>query len=169
VSFTGFGKRAARPTFSGAAGLDAWLVSDAGPSTVASSDARPATWDGARLTADLVYDTATTGLPTGVRALVQQGTRRLLYSVGEYEILLRIAEDNGGIGFQIVGQVLHEGLPMSRTPVRLGEQLDGMSPTMTDHTGGFRVPSLVEGAHHLEIATQDGVIDVSSISIGTVL
>ena len=147
----------------GASGLDAWLVSAVHPSKAPQASFHAARWDGARLAADTVYDTANTGLPTGVRAFIQEGTRRLLFAAGEYEVLFRIAPSSAPDAFSFVGQALHGGLPLESASVRTSD--DGET-FMTDPTGGFRLPSLAAGAHRFEIATEDGVIELGPISVG---
>jgi len=160
MSFLQFGPRPAAR--GGAAGLDAWLVSAVLPDTAPPVAPRPVHWDGAPLKAELVYDTAVTGMRTGVRAFIQEGTRRLLFAAGEYEVLFRIGPTGAENGFDIVGQVLHEGLPLGHASVR---QSDGGSTYPTDQTGGFRL-SLASGAHRFEVATDDGVIQIAPIAVG---
>jgi hypothetical protein len=161
VSFLQFGPRPA--SRGGAAGLDAWLVSAVHPDAAPQAAPKDVNWDGARLAADLVYDTAVNGLKTGVRAFIQEGTRRLLFAANEYEVLFRIGPNGAAEGFDIVGQVLHEGLPLGHASVRLTD--DG-STYPTDQTGGFKLTCLAAGAHRFEVATEDGVIDISPIAVG---
>jgi hypothetical protein len=161
VTFRRFGSRPS--SGAGASGLDAWLVSAAHPSTKLQSSGQLANWDGARLSSDIVYDTANTGLPTGVRAFIQEGTRRLMFAAGEYEVLFRIAPSAIPETFSVVGQVLHEGLPLGAASVRMP---DAGNTLVTDQTGGFRLPSVPAGDHRFEIATDDGVIALAPISVG---
>jgi hypothetical protein len=122
------------------------------------------TWDATPLAAELVYDTAVSGMRTGVRAFIQEGTRRLLFAANEYEVLFRIAPAGSPESVDIVGQVLHEGLPLEHVAVRLAD--DG--PTVpTDRTGGFRLASLATSTHHFEVATDDGVIKIAPFTVGT--
>ena len=162
MKFQSFGRRA--HSAAGASGLDAWLVSATHPSTSLSASIQVVSWDGARLVAEIVYDTANTGLPTGVRAFIQEGTRRLLFAAGEYEVLFRIAPSSAPQAFSFVGQVLHGGLPLGSAPVRRPEDGDTL---VTDQTGGFRLPSVAAGAHRFEVATQEGVIELAPITVGT--
>jgi hypothetical protein len=162
VIFTQLGRRSANA--GGAAGLDAWLVSAARPESAPRAAQRAAKWDATRLDTDIVYDTANSGLPTGVRAFIQEGTRRLMFSAGEYEVLFRIAPTTTPDVFSFVGQVLHEGLPLGAASVRLA----GAAETYdTDQTGGFRLPSLPIGTHNFQVATEDGVIEIAPITIGS--
>ena len=118
---------------------------------------------GARLGAEIVYDTDNTGLPTGVRTFIQEGTRRLLFADGEYEVLFRIAPAAAPDAFSFVGQVLHGGLPLGAAPVR---HADDGAVCVTDQMGGFRLPSLATGPHRFEVATRDGVIELAPITVG---
>ena len=161
MSFQMFGRKARSGV--GASGLDAWLVAAVNPGTTPRAAAPVVTWDGARMEAEIVYDTANTGLPTGVRAFIQEGTRRLLFAAGEYEILFRIAPSSAPDAFSFVGQVLHGGLPLGSASVR---KADDDEIFVTDQTGGFRLPGLAAGAHRFEVATQEGVIELAPISVG---
>jgi hypothetical protein len=161
MSFLQFGARPAAR--GGVAGLDAWLVSATHPDAAPLAAPKDVSWDGARLAADLVYDTAVNGLKMGVRAFIQEGTRRLMFAADEYEVLFRIGPSGAAEGFDIVGQVLHEGLPLGHASVRLAG--DG-STYPTDQTGGFRLTCLAAGAHHFEVATEGGVIDIAPIAVG---
>ena len=115
-----------------------------------------------RVTPELVYDTRDRPLAAGVRS-VGGPARRLLFAVGEYEVLFRIAPSSAPNAFSFVGQVLHGGLPLESASVRTSE--DGET-FVTDPTGGFRLSDLVAGSHCFEIATQDGVIELGPISVG---
>lgn len=161
MTFRPFAARSDRGN--GVSGLDAWLVSAVHAGKTVQAAAQSASWDGDRLAADIVYDTANTGLPTGVRAFIQEGTRRLLFAAGEYEVLFRIAPSSAPDAFSFVGQVLHGGLPLESASVRTSD--DGET-YLTDPTGGFRLPSVAAGFHRFEIATQDGVIELDPISVG---
>lgn len=161
MKFQPFGRRPGSGV--GASGLDAWLVSAAHPGTTPRASEQMMSWDGERLAAEVVYDTANTGLPTGVRAFIQEGTRRLLFAAGEYEVLFRIAPSSSPDAFSFVGQVLHGGLPLGSASVR---RIDTGDTLVTDQTGGFRLPSLTAGAHRFEVATQEGVIELAPITVG---
>jgi hypothetical protein len=161
VIFQPFGRRPSGGV--GASGLDAWLGSAPHPATAPQASRQAANWGGARLAAETVYDTANTGLPTGVRAFIQEGTRRLLFAAGEYEVLFRIAPTSAPDAFSFVGQVLHGGLPLGSASVRRSGDDDTL---LTDQTGGFRLPSLAAGAHSFEVATQEGVIELAPITVG---
>lgn len=161
MTFRKFGSRPVGGA--GASGLDAWLVSAARPETAPQSPNKAVSWDGERMSSGIVYDTANTGLPTGVRAFIQEGTRRLLFSAGEYEVLFRIAPSSVPDAFSVIGQVLHEGLPLGSASVRMAD--DGRT-LVTDHTGGFRLPGIAAGTHRFEIATDDGVIQIDPINVG---
>src|SRR5581483_9587348 len=66
VSFLKFGSRPT--TGGGAVSLDAWLVSAVQPDPARHAAPRPANWDRTPLAAELVYDTAISGMKTGIRA-----------------------------------------------------------------------------------------------------
>lgn len=150
------------PTNGGVAGLDAWLVSTARPHLAPYASEWIPDWDGARFAASIVYDTANSALPTGVRAFIQAGTRRLLFAAGDYEVLFRIGPSGSLDTFTVVGQVLYEGLPVEAASVRLADVDDTYE---TDQTGGFRVSALAAGMRTFEVATKDGVIEIAPISV----
>ena len=161
MSFHLFGRRARSGV--GASGLDAGFASAVDPGSTPHAAAPVASWAGARLGGEIVYDTDNTGLPTGVRAFIQEGTRRLLFAAGEYEVLFRIAPASAPDAFSFVGQVLYGGLPLGATPVR---HADDGAVFVTDQMGGFRLPGLAPGAHRFEVATRDGVIELAPITVG---
>lgn len=100
-------------------GIDAWLGTEsrsADGSDVARVGAS-ADWSAPSHPVELAYDTAdhmqpVGGLPSGVRAVVQQGGRRLMFEVNDYEILLRAAANPQTDAHELDGQVLYEGLPL---------------------------------------------------------
>jgi hypothetical protein len=146
--------------------LDAWL--GAGTRTPDAIDPAmmhsTADWDAPRRAVELAYDTADQGLPFGVRAVVREGSRRLMYEVEAYEVLLRVASNRGTERHELAGQVLFEGLPLPGATVRL--ELDGPGTTIsTDRSGGFRLPPLVRGAYGLSIAVDGAVLTVPPIAL----
>ena len=146
--------------------LDAWLgagsrVPEASDGLLAGS---AADWDAPRCPVELAYDTADTGLPSGVKVVVREGNRRLMFEAEAYEILLKVASDRLTRQYELAGQVLYEGLPLPGATVRL----EGNGPattTATDLTGGFRLPSLVDGACSLSIAVAGAVLTVPPIAL----
>ena len=150
--------------------LDAWLGvgTRLADSNEASMAGRAADWDAPRRAVELAYDTAhdTTGqgLPAGVRVVVREGSRRLMFEVEAYEILLRVASDRMTQQHELAGQVLYEGLPLPGVTVRL--EVDGLGTTIsTDRGGGFRLPPLVHGACALSIAVDGAVLTVPPIAL----
>jgi hypothetical protein len=146
-------------------GLDAFLNSHVSAHTwppVAASV--QADWTAPPLTAALVYDTAAHRLPSGIRALVQQGTRRLMFVADEYEIVLHVVASDEPEQVGLLGQLLYQGLPLSDRWARIG----GVgSPTVseTGRAGAFHLPGLVEGVYDLEIAVGQYVLTASGISL----
>src|SRR5688572_835339 len=86
----------ARPPSAGHAEvLDAWLgtgtrLTDSSETSVGGGKAD---WEARRCPVELAYDTADQGLPSGVRAVVREGSRRLMFEAEAYEILLRVASN----------------------------------------------------------------------------
>jgi hypothetical protein len=146
--------------------LDAWLGSGsrryethepAGTGSIAD-------WDAPRHPVELAYDTADQGLPKGVRAVVREGSRRLMFEADPYEIVVRVAADRMTEQYELAGQVLFEGLPLPGATVRL--ERDGPGTTIsTDGAGGFRLPPLVHGAYGLSIAVNGAVLTVPPIAL----
>jgi hypothetical protein len=155
-----------------AEGLDAWLGTDVCPiesdSTAGVVIAEPvektANWDAPCWGVELAYDTAKTGLPSGIRAIVQEGSRRLMFDTLEYEILVRVASIRLTEQYLLEGQVLFEGLPLPGAAVRLDADGAGM-PVLTDRFGGFRLPPLGDGAYGLQIAVDGAVLSVPPIAL----
>lgn len=146
-------------------GLDAFLDSHVSSSPPMSLTApAQADWTAPALHAALVYDTAAHCLPSGIRALVQEGTRRVLFVADEYELVLHVAADDGLHGVGLVGQVLYQGLPLADRWVRAH---GGGAPIAcaTGRAGSFRLPSLDAGVYELEIAVGPQVLTASGISL----
>lgn len=162
--------QAARPTVrtartAHADGLDAWLGGD-GPAggQTSSLAGEAANWDAPRRPVELAYDTAEQRLPDGVRAVVREGSRRLMFEDEAYEVLLRVATDRRSACHELAGQVLFGGLPLPGAAVRLERGAAGTT-IATDRAGGFRLPPLVRGAYRLSIAVKGAVLTVPPIAL----
>ena len=139
--------------------LDAWLGD--GARTVGS---RVADWNAPRCPVELAYDTADQGLPFGVKVVVREGSRRLMFEAEAYEILLKVASDRLTRQHELAGQVLYEGLPLPGATVRL--EMNGPATTIaTDLAGAFRLPPLEDGACALSIAVEGAVLTVPPIAL----
>jgi hypothetical protein len=116
------------------------------------------------LPAALVYDTAEHRLPSGIRALVQQGTRRLMLVADEYQIVLHVTASDLPVRVGLVGQLLYQGLPLADRWVSM--QGTG-APTVcaTGRAGAFNLPALPEGVYELEIAVGPHILTTSGISL----
>ena len=146
--------------------LDAWLGAGTRLTEAAEGDRAggAADWDAPRCPVELAYDTADQGLPSGVRAVVREGNRRLMFEAAAYEILLKVASDRLTQQYELAGQVLFEGLPLPGATVRL--EADGpATTTATDLSGGFRLPPLVNGACAMSIAVNGAVLTVPPIAL----
>ena len=123
-----------------------------------------ADWDAPRCPVELAYDTAEEDRSSRVRAVVREGSRRLMFEANAYEVLLRVAADRLTEQYELAGQVLYEGLPLPGATVRL--EGDGHRPTIsTDLAGGFRLPPLVDRACALSIAVDGAVLTVPPIAL----
>jgi hypothetical protein len=146
--------------------LDAWL--GAHPRANVRADAAKAgstaDWNAPSCPVKLAYDTADQGLPSGVRALLQEGSRRLMFEAREYEIVLRVASDRRTQQYELAGQVLYEGLPLPGATVQV-DQRDLGTTTLTDLAGGFRLPPLDHGAFRLKVAVEGAVLTVPPIAL----
>lgn len=153
-------------------GLDAWLGTESRPAegSDVASVGESADWGAPSHPVELAYDTADQGpvvggSPSLVRAVVQEGSRRLMFEANDYEILLRVAANRQTEAYELAGQVLYEGLPLPGARVRL----DAGSPaaaTLTDGAGGFRLPPLMHGAYALRIAVEGAVLTTPPIALG---
>ncbi|MFN8632437.1 MAG: carboxypeptidase-like regulatory domain-containing protein [Chloroflexota bacterium] len=147
--------------------LDAWLTADAHrPDEIwTNTEGDSADWSAPHCPVELAYDTADQGLPTGVRVVVREGSRRLMFEAAAYEVLLRVASDRKTQQHELAGQVLFEGLPLPGATVRLDRsELD--ATTSTDRAGGFRLPPLDQGAYQLKIAVEGAVLTIPPIALG---
>jgi hypothetical protein len=123
-----------------------------------------ADWDAPRCPVELAYDTADQGLPSGVRAVVREGSRRLMFEAEAYEILLKVSSDRLTRQHELAGQVLYEGLPLPGATVRL--EMNGPATTIaTDRAGAFRLAPLADGACALSIAVAGAVLTVPPIAL----
>lgn len=149
------------------AGLAAWLRSDAEPDESPNRENLKGTadWSAPGAGVLLTYDTAEQGLPSGVRAVVQEGSRRIMFESNEYEIVVQVAVDRRTQRQELTGQILFEGLPLPGAAVRWDR---GESPTTTstDYCGGFRLPPLARGAYALQIAVPGAVLRTPPIALG---
>jgi hypothetical protein len=146
-------------------GLDAFLDSHASssPPTPVREPA-PADWTAPALQVALIYDTAAHRLPSGIRALVQEGTRRVMLAADEYELVLHVVAGDGRRRVGLVGQLLYQGLPLADRWVR-AHGMGALVVCATGRAGSFRLPSLEAGVYELEIAVGPHVLTVSGISL----
>ena len=128
------------------------------------SASEPLSEEPRRVSADLVYDTKAQPLPSGVRAVMQQRARRMLFTADDTELVLQVSADAAPEQLKVVGQVLDEGIPVEGAAVRL----DGPRQVReaTDEEGEFRVGDLPKGSYDLAIGTVDRVVDVSPLDLG---
>jgi len=117
-----------------------------------------------RVQADLVYDTKTQPLASGVRAVVQRG-RRLLYAAGETELVLQIASEPQPDQVRLMGQVLDEGMPVDGATVDLRGESVALHRA-TDEEGEFRLGGLPVGSYDLDIDTATRQIRVDQLDLG---
>ena len=148
--------------------LDAWLGTGSrlteSSEGVLAGPGRAANWDAPRRPVELAYDTADQGLPSGVKVVAREGSRRLMFEAEAYEILVRVAADRGTQHYELAGQVLFQGLPLPGAAVRL--EAGGPDTTIsTDLAGGFRLSPLVRGACALSIAVDGAVLTVPPIAL----
>jgi hypothetical protein len=142
--------------------LSAWLDKGA-PARVASvPTVQVGAWNDPHRAVELVYDTCDQALPTGIRAVVREGSRRLLFAADELEVLIRVAQADDTERFEVVGQVLHEGVPTAGVPVRLVGAAD---QAMTDRGGSFRLNDLPAGPCALEIHISGQILDVAPLEL----
>src|SRR4051812_21226758 len=115
------------------------------------------------LTAELVYDTKTQALTTGIRAAMQR-SRRLLYAVDETELVLQVTPSGQQQRVRLFGQILDDGVPVEGAAVSLrgpSTAFDGE----TDEDGQFRVGDLRVGRYDLDFATETGNVRVTGVDV----
>lgn len=113
--------------------------------------------------AELVYDTKTQPLTTGVRSAMQRA-RRLLYAVDDTELLLQISPVSRPQHVGLFGQLLADGEPVEGATFRLR----GPSMTVdgeTDEDGELHVGNLRIGRYDLDTHTDSGVVRVEAIDV----
>jgi hypothetical protein len=153
-------------------GLAAWLgTDDACPVELHPNSAEVPTpgglitdWSAPCWAVALTYDTARTGLPSGIRAVVHEGSRRLMFDLQDYEILVRVAPIRQSEQYLLEGQVMFEGLPLPGAAVRLDADAADTA-VLTDRFGSFRLPPLAQGVHGLQIAVEGAVLAVPPIAL----
>jgi len=120
-----------------------------------------------QLLATLTHDTGRLPLATGVRC-IGAGSRRRLYSAGEYEVLIQeaaeIAKHAGG-SRGIRGQVLRHGEPVAHASVAL----DGphwRPEVIADQEGSFHIPAVLHGSYGLLVWAGNDLIVCTPVAIG---
>jgi hypothetical protein len=144
-----------------AEGLDAWLGVEAhsGHAEGETSVRGAADWNAPQRVIALVYDTATQSYPSGVRAVLQEGSRRLLFEAQDYEMLVRVTPHRVADGHELIGQLLCGGLPSTGAAVRI-EADERNTILLTDQSGGFRLAWLGGRACRLSVAVDGAVLVV---------
>jgi len=142
--------------------IGAWLDNNAVASNDLTSGGENGVSSGPHLVAELVYDTQNQALPTGIRALVTEGSRRLLYASDEIEVLLKVAPAANANKVELIGQVMNEGLPTAGISVCRAGQSD---VSTTDRSGSFRMSDLPAGPCSLEIHVSGHVLDVGPLDL----
>lgn len=121
--------------------------------------------------ADLVYDTKSQPLSSGVRAAVQRA-RRLMFAAEEIELLLLIAPDREPACVWMLGQVIDEGVPLEGAAVSVQVVARSAGPAAgrtgelrTDREGEFRIAGLLKGSYGFEIETASRIVTVAPFEI----
>jgi hypothetical protein len=115
-----------------------------------------------RIEANLVYDTRTQPLSSGIRAVVQRA-RRLLYAADETELVLQVAPGKQADRLKLAGQVLEDGMPVEGAAVSL--QGPASHAKETDEEGEFLITSVPKGAYSLDVTTPARQMSVASLDI----
>jgi hypothetical protein len=150
--------------------LDAWLGTEAlaGRSDRMSSRTDrdvAADWDAPSRDLIPVYDTATQSLPAGVRAVLHKDSRRLLLETQDYEMLLWVTPHALTDGYELNGQLLLGGLPLSGAAVRTeADDLDSIA--QTDQAGGFRRIRMRGRTFRLSVTADGYVLEASPMVLG---
>ena len=113
--------------------------------------------------AQLVYDTKTQPLSSGIRAMVQRA-RRMLYAADETEVILQIAPGKRPEQLTLAGQVLDDGMPLEGAAVTLQGPASSVDH-VTDEEGEFLIGALAPGTYGLDVATPSRSIGVSPLEI----
>jgi len=116
------------------------------------------------LQAELVYDTKTQSLASGVRAAVQRG-RRILYTAEATELILQTTPEPRPDHVRLMGQVLDAGMPVDGAVVCLSGENTALRRA-TDDEGAFRVGGLPAGSYDLDIETATRQISVDQLDLG---
>jgi len=116
------------------------------------------------LQAELVYDTKTQPLASGIRAAVLRG-RRILYTAEATELILQTTPEPRPDHVRLMGQVLDDGMPVDGAAVTLNGEGTPLHRA-TDDEGEFRVGGLPAGSYDLDIETATRQISVDRIDLG---
>ena len=132
---------------------------------VAGAPAAGVGWDGNGPTAAaLIYDTAHVALPAGVRAVTRKDERRLLFAVGELELLVKVLAPGASERVDVAGQLLVGGLPVADARVLL-ETEHGRHVGTTERGGGFRIHAASATTCHLALTIGTRVVEVPTFAL----
>ncbi len=123
----------------------------------------PASEGGRRVLATLVYDTSAQPIPSGIRAVMQQRIRRMLFTAEDTELVLQISSGVAPDHLKIVGQVLDDGMSVEGALDHLTgpRQIEGA----TDEDGEFWMGDLPTGGYELVIGAAGRLVDVSPLHL----
>ncbi len=118
---------------------------------------------GCRVLATLVYDTSAQPMPSGIRAVMQQRIRRMLFTAEDTELILQVSSSTAPEHLMIFGQVLDDGIPVEGASVQLTgpRRIDGA----TDEDGEFWMGDLPVGGYELVIGAAGRLVDVPPLHL----
>jgi len=119
---------------------------------------------GGPIVAALIYDTAHVTLPAGVRAVTRKDERRLLFAVGELELLVKVLAPGASERVDVAGQLLIGGLPIAEARVSL-ETERGRHVGTTERGGGFRIPAPAAATCRLAVTIGARVVEAPSFTL----
>ena len=103
-------------------------------------------------------------MPAGIRAVLQQRARRMLFTAEDTELTLQVSPSTAPEYLKIIGQVLDDGVPVEGASVYLTGacRIDAA----TDEEGEFRVNDLPLVSYDLVIGAAGRLVDVSPLHLG---
>ncbi len=119
---------------------------------------------GGPIVAALIYDTAHVTLPAGVRAVTRKDERRLLFAVGELELLVELPAPDASDSVDVAGQLLVDGLPVAEARVSL-ETERGRHVGTTERGGAFRIRAASAATYRLAVTIGARVVEAPTFAL----
>ncbi|MFN8523341.1 MAG: carboxypeptidase-like regulatory domain-containing protein [Chloroflexota bacterium] len=116
------------------------------------------------LLAHVTYDTRSTPMPLGVRAVAQRA-RTLLFAAQDYEVMLQVSSEATPDRLKLIGQVMSCGMPV--TQARVAVNGAGLAlHDFSDDDGQFRFGDVPWGSYELAVTAGDATVHCTASGLG---